>query len=80
MAITVGNEMTSLVRIPMNPRPVDCLVCETDNDIETSIRFSSTTRDYELLVNHLQLIGHDYSYWKARCSGKLITFNHVDFS
>ena len=52
----------------------DCLVCETDVGIDTTLTFSSTTAGYNVLASHSQLVGHNYSYWAPRCSGKLFTF------
>ena len=48
-----------------------CLVCETDVEIETHNEFSSTTAEYQLLTSHRQLVGHDYSFWASRCSGRI---------
>ena len=50
--------------------PPKCLVCETDFGIETLNDFSSTNTEYQLLTSHSQLVGHDYSFWASKCSGK----------
>ena len=58
----------------------DCLVCETDVQIETTLTFSSTTAEYQLFTSNSQLVGHNYSYWTSRCSGKFITLFEEDWS
>ena len=52
----------------------NCLVCETDVEIETLHTFASINAEYQLLVSHSQLVGHDYNFWTSRCSGKLFIF------
>ena len=61
-----------LVSYPKSRIP-ECLICETNIEIETSLTFSSTNAEYLLLTSNSQLIGYDYSFWKFRCSGKLLS-------
>ena len=42
-----------------------------DVEIETLLTFSSASAEYQLLVSHSQLVGHDYFAWASACSGKL---------
>ena len=62
--------LTSVLPI-INP---DCLVCETDVEIDTAFTFSSTTAQYQLLTSHSQLVGRDYSSWVSTCSGEFIYY------
>ena len=57
----------------------DCLVCETDVEIETTLRFSSTTAEYQLITSHSQLVSHDYSSWVSACSGDCVHIYHVTY-
>ena len=54
-----------------SPAVTNVLACETDVEIETLLTFASTATEYQLLVSNSQMVGHDYSYWVSRCSGKL---------
>ena len=76
MAISVTDDTFRLFSVARTlPFRTHCFVCETDIKIETLLTFSSINAKYQLLVSHSQLVGHDYSYWALRCSGKLFTFS-----
>ena len=72
--ISVPDNRSVLLSVPRVFFTAHCFVCETDVKIETLLTFSSINAKYQLLVSHSQLVGHDYSYWALRCSGKLFSF------
>ena len=67
--IRFGDPGGPLITLPYFIIP-DCLVCETDVDVDTFPTFSSTSADYQLLVSDSQLVGDDYFSWVSTCSGK----------
>ena len=56
--------------LSIRPTAIGCILCETDVELENLLIFSSTNKEYHLLVSQ---VGYDYRAWTSICSSKLLT-------